>query len=151
MGRSADILELSHRLPTRDEVDSAADAATALANAKNHNGALEIIGSDGNPVRFAPAIAALLVDLLGHIARGNMVTMVPTGAMLTTQQAAEILNVSRPYVSQLLKDGVIPYVPIGSHRRVRFDDLMHYKQQRDGVRQTALDELARLGQEFDAS
>jgi excisionase family DNA binding protein len=101
-------------------------------------------------VRIAPAISELIVDLLGHVARGDMVTLVPTGAMLTTQQAADMLNVSRPHLSGLLKKGDIPFIPIGSHRRVKFVDLIAYKERRDAARNTALDELARLGQEFDA-
>ncbi|MYA88714.1 MAG: helix-turn-helix domain-containing protein [Boseongicola sp. SB0662_bin_57] len=80
-----------------------------------------------------------------------MVTLVPTGAMLTTQQAADILNVSRPFLSKLLIENKIPHVPVGSHRRVMFEDLMAYKAKRDGARKAALDELADLGQEFDAN
>lgn len=151
MENAAEVIDLTRRLPTREEVASAAEAATALANARAENDALEIRGDDGKPVRLAPAIANIMIDLLGHVARGDMVTLVPTGAMLTTQQAADILNVSRPYLSKLLKEGELPFIPVGSHRRVMHADLMAYKDQRDAGRQAALDELAELGQEFDAS
>jgi excisionase family DNA binding protein len=150
MANAALAADLTHRLPTREEVESAAEAATALAQAKEGDGRLVIAGSDGREIRLAPAISDILVDLLGHVARGDMVTLVPMGAMLTTQQAADILNVSRPYLSSLLKKGDIPFIPVGSHRRVMHADLMAYKERRDAARHAALDELARLGQEFDA-
>lgn len=143
--------DLTRRLPTSEEVQSAAEAATALARAKSEDGALIVGGGEGNRLRLAPAISELLVDLLGHVARGEMVTFVPVGTMLTTQQAADMLNVSRPYLSSLLKQGVIPFVPVGSHRRIKLEDLMAYKERRDSNRASALNELARLGQEFDAT
>ncbi len=151
MANAALASDLAHRLPTPEEVESAAEAATALAQEKEGDGRLVIAGADGRELRLAPAISDILVDLLGHVARGDMVTLVPMSAMLTTQQAADILNVSRPYLSGLLKKGEIPFVPVGSHRRVMHADLMAYKERRDATRNAALDELARLGQEFDAS
>jgi excisionase family DNA binding protein len=151
MENAAEVIDLTRRLPTREEIASAAEASTALANARAENGALEIRGDDGEPVRLAPALADIMIDLLGHVSRGDMVTLVPTGAMLTTQQAADILNVSRPYLSKLLKEGEIPFIPVGSHRRVIHADLMTYKKRRDAARTAALDELAQLGQDFDAS
>lgn len=134
--------DLTRRLPTPEEIQSAAEAATALAQAKAYDGALTVGDTDAGQLRLAPAISDLLVDLLGHVARGEMVTFVPVGAMLTTQQAADMLNVSRPYLSGLLKQGEIPFVPVGSHRRIRFEDLMAYKERRDSVRVAALDKLA---------
>ncbi len=151
MTQPANVTDLTQRLPTHDEVASAAEASRALAQAQAEHGSLQFSGMNGDQVQIAPAIADLVVDLLGHIAQGNMVTLVPTGAMLTTQQAADILNVSRPFLSKLLKENEIPHVPVGSHRRVMFEDLMIYKTKRDRVREAALDELADLGQEFDAS
>ncbi|MGF1525332.1 MAG: helix-turn-helix domain-containing protein [Candidatus Competibacterales bacterium] len=91
------------------------------------------------------------MEVLGHVAEGNMVTIVPTGALLTTQQAADLLNVSRPYLTKLLTNGAIPFTQVGSHRRVKLDDLMTYKEERDANQLRVLDKLARLGQEFDAS
>ena len=147
----ADIFDLTHRLPTCEEIQSAADAATFLANARNAAGALVVPRKDGETVQLSPAICNLFVDVLGHIARGDMVTVIPTGALLTTQQAADILNVSRPHLSKLLKEEKIPHIPVGSHRRVKHSDLMAFKSQRDGNQMDALDDLARLGQEFDNS
>lgn len=71
--------------------------------------------------------------------------------MLTTQRAADILNVSMPYLSKLLENGDIPHIPVGSDRRVMREDLMAYKKKRDSLRAKALDDLARSGQEFDAA
>ncbi|MCY4591641.1 MAG: helix-turn-helix domain-containing protein [Alphaproteobacteria bacterium] len=82
------------------------------------NDVLAIHREDGESVRLAPAIADLVIDLLGGVASGQTVTLVPAGAMLTTQQAADILGVSRPHLSKLLKTGKIPFVSVGSHRRV---------------------------------
>ena len=143
--------DLGHRLPTQDEIACAAQAVTALADARGGNGVLAIRCEDGGAVRLSPAIADLVLDLLGGVASGHAVTLVPAGTMLTTQQAADILSVSRPHLSKLLKSGKIPFVPVGAHRRVRHADLMAYIDRRDAARRAALDDLARLGQEFDAS
>lgn len=150
MNNLAEVLDLAHRPPTHEEMANAADAAAVLADARAENGALVTGGSGAEPVNMAAAIADLVIDLLRHIANGDMVTLVPIGAMLTTQQAADILNVSRPYLSKLLKNGDIPYIPVGSHRRVMHVDLMAYKKKRDALCTKTLDDLARSGQEFDA-
>ena len=151
MSNATDAVDLGHRLPTQDEIACAEQAVTALAHARGGNGVLAIHREDGEAVRLAPAIADLVIDLLGGVASGRTVTLVPTGTMLTTQQAADILGVSRPHLSKLLKTGTIPFVSVGSHRRVMHDDLMAYMDRRDASRRAALDDLARLGQEFDAS
>jgi excisionase family DNA binding protein len=111
---------------------------------------LVVSGQDGQLVRIAPAVGELIVELLGHVASGNMVTIAPYGAMLTTQQAADILNVSRPHLTKLLKAGEIPHEMVGRHRRVPLADVMAYRAAKRAARSDALDELARLGQDFDA-
>ena len=151
MSGAANVTDLTQRLPTNDEIESAAEASQALARVQSESGGLVLSGDNGDQVQLAPAISDLIVNLLGHVASGNMVTLVPTGAMLTTQQAADILNVSRPFLSKLLKEDKIPHVPVWSHRRVMFADLMAYKEQRDSTRKATLNELAELGQEFDGS
>jgi excisionase family DNA binding protein len=91
----------------------------------------------------------LLTDILTQMARGNAVTLMPVHTELTTQQAADILNVSRPFLISLIKDGKIPCRKVGTHRRIRFDDVMVYKQEIDRERLHTLEELAREAQELD--
>ena len=82
------------------------------------------------------------------LANGQGVRIMPDRAMLTTQQAADALNVSRPYLVGLLKAGQIPFQMVGTHRRIAFADLLTYKRQDDQRRRAVLDELTELGEEL---
>ena len=89
----------------------------------------------------------LLRNLLDELARGNEVTIVPLHAELTTQQAADVLNVSRPYLIKLLERGERQFTKVGTHRRIRFNDLMAYKNVIKKRSSTAMDELVKIAQE----
>ena len=91
----------------------------------------------------------LLADILTEMAQGNAVTLIPVHAELTTQQAAELLNVSRPFLIRLIEEGRVPFRKVGTHRRIRFDDLMEYKRKIDRDRLKALEELSAQAQQLD--
>lgn len=106
-------------------------------------------GTAGGVVVELPAQAIdLLVQLLGQLAEGNAVTIVPVHAELTTQQAADLLNVSRPFVIKLIEQGRLPHKMVGTHRRIRAADVIAYQKTRTARAKAAVDELADLGQEL---
>ncbi len=146
---------LSERLPTPDEVAKAQQASSAVARLlAKKDGALSLhLGRNGKgeaAVDLPPAVGRMVLDLLLMIAKGEAVTLVPFGAELTTQQAADLLNVSRPFLVKLIEQGQLPCHMVGTHRRIRAEDLFAYKHRRDAHRRETLRELARLGQEIDA-
>lgn len=91
----------------------------------------------------------LLMDILEAMAVGQGITLIPENAELTTVQAADILNVSRPFLIKLLDERQIPYRKVGKHRRIRMEDVMTYKQKIDQERESVLDQLVADAQEQD--
>lgn len=107
-----------------------------------------LVGPQGESVYLPESVATLLARLVHELARGNAVTVVPIHAELTTQQAADLLNVSRPHLVKLLENGQIPFHRVGTHRRVFFRDLMEYKRQRSEKRREALAQMTQDAQEM---
>lgn len=99
-------------------------------------------------VELPTSALRLLIDILSELADGNAVKVVPIHAELTTQEAADMLNVSRPHLVKLLESGALPFHKAGKHRRIRFADLMTFKAERDDASTQALEELARQAQEL---
>lgn len=108
-----------------------------------------VVGGDPDDALSLPRDAVdLLARVLAHMAAGQGVSVVPAHAELTTQQAADLLNVSRPYLIGLLDAEKIAYRKVGKHRRVRVDSLMEYKRKDDHDRREVADELSKLNQDM---
>lgn len=131
----------------------AKEASQRLAAYLQEHSSLQIQLPEGDrpseAIELPAAASRLLVDVLAQMGQGNAVTLMPISAELTTQQAAEILKVSRPYLIGLLTEGQIPFRMVGTHRRILRDDLMDYKKRDDKVRLMAAKELIAQAQELD--
>ena len=143
---------LDDLLPSEQDSAQARESSRVLSTYARDTEPLqiELRNNERREVVSLPAGAVrLLMDLLTEMAEGNAVTLMPMHAELTTQRAADILNVSRPYLVKLLDGGTIAHRKVGTHRRVLLRDLLEYKQRVDRERMRALDELARQAQELD--
>jgi excisionase family DNA binding protein len=106
------------------------------------------VQEDGEALALPRSVVELMARVLAHMAAGQGVSVVPLNAELTTQQAADILNVSRPFLIGLLDAGEIEYRLVGTHRRITASSLLEYQRADDASRRAAADELAQLGQEM---
>ena len=148
MGAAAKTIR-SVRMPTEKEITLAAESSRLLAACIGKGDTAQLRLIDGERDISVPVSAIhMLVDILNQMAQGNAVSLVPVHAELTTQQAADILNVSRPYLVKLLESGEIKFHKTGRHRRIRFDDLMEYRHRLDEESRKAADELAAQAQEL---
>jgi excisionase family DNA binding protein len=123
-------------LPDSKESELAQRGQQALAaylSTRLETQRIAIVGEDDETHTIELPISAMkmLVEILGELAAGNAVQIVPVHAELTTQEAANILNVSRPHLVKLLEEGHLPFHKIGRHRRILFSDLMTYRNKRE--------------------
>ena len=144
-------LSPAHPLPTAEEVAIARDSGRALSahlQTRAQTQQIEIFDDKGvsHAVRLPVSALRLLVDVLTEIGEGNAVSVIPIHAELTTQDAADVLNVSRPFLVQLLERGEIPFHKVGTHRRVSYQDVIAYRERIDAERSKALDALAAQAQ-----
>lgn len=147
-------LNIGPKLPTDEEVRLAREAVLKLfpklADPNVRPMEMTLRHQDGEEKVQIPLLAARLVkDVLSQLARGNAVTVMPIHAELSTHQAADLLDVSRPYLIKLLDKGKIPHHKVGSHRRIRLADVLEYKREKTAKRLKALEELAAQAQELD--
>ena len=142
--------------PDEESIAAAADALPRVQEylRTHHDGsvAVRVVADESGEALVVPRGAVeLLARILAHMANGHSVSVVPEHAELTTQQAAELLNVSRPYLIGLLEAGEIEYRKVGTHRRVLAGSILVYKHRDDLRRRAAADELAQLAQDLDPS
>lgn len=113
-----------------------------------HDRRCRLVGPDGQEIVIPEAVFYVFERVAEVLARGDAVTVLPVSQELTTQQAADLLNVSRQYLVRLLDQGTIPFRRTGTHRRIRVGDLLDYKQRRDRERSAALDSLTATSQDM---
>jgi excisionase family DNA binding protein len=138
---------------TPSEADSALakDSGQRLAAHLDDAGGLRLevrSGTTSEELVLPTSALRLILSLLNELGQGNAVTLTPIRAELTTQQAADLLNVSRPHLVKLLDEAAMPSRKVGSHRRVLLSDLLAYREEWHAKRHAVLDELTALSQEL---
>lgn len=138
-------------IPDAHDIELAAECSRTLGGLAGATGDLTLTvtgeGGQTSELRLPSAALRFLAAALSEMAQGNAVSLLPLHTELTTQEAADILNVSRPYLVGLLENGAMPFRKVGVQRRVLLREVIAYKTRTDAGRRTALNELARLGQE----
>lgn len=135
-------------IPSAEDVELARESCRRLTPFLEGNLRLEV--AEQHVEVELPGIAVdLLVRALSELAEGRAVTLVPLYTDLTTQQAAEQLGVSRPFLVKLLERGELPFRKVGTHRRVQYRDVLAYRKRIDEARKQVLEDLAAQGQELD--
>ena len=137
-------------VPNPTDADLARVSSRLLATCLGHGptARLRVIDGDDEVIEVPVSALRMLVDILANMAEGNAVSIVPIHAELTTQEAANFLGVSRPYLVGVLERGELPHHKVGTHRRIYFSDLLAYRTQRMGQSQAALDALAAQAQKL---
>jgi len=130
--------------PTEKDARLARESAQRLARVVRKGRSLRLApeGKHAQCVELPAPAVALLLRMLNDMGRGQAVTLIPSDATLTTQQAADLLGVSRPFLIKEIEAGRLPCRKVGSHRRILFSDAMAYKRRAYEDRSRALDELA---------
>jgi len=134
--------------PTPRDAAIARSSGQVLAHyARAHRPLTLRVRDQEKPIELPAGAVRSLLRVLEAMADGRGVTVIPEGAELTTVQAADVLNVSRPFLIKLLDENAIPHRKVGKHRRVRMEDVMTYKEAIDREREQVLDQLTRDAQE----
>ncbi|MDZ7925117.1 MAG: excisionase family DNA-binding protein [Marinagarivorans sp.] len=136
-------------LPTPAEVEQAKVSSRTLSKYANVDRvSLSLRGSNGaaDDLVLPGHILQLLLDVLSEVSQGNAISLIPHHQEISTQEAASLLSISRPFLVGLLEKGDIPFRKVGSHRRVLLTDVLSYKEQTEMLRNQSLDELAALSQ-----
>ena len=139
--------------PSAQDIQLATESSRVLSKIiNNDNTFYEIRINDSQSskaIKIPESAIHMLFDILTQMSKGNAVTLIPIHAELTTQEAANLLNVSRPFLIDLLEGGKIPYRKVGTRRKVMFKDLVIYKNASQTARSKTLDELTRHSQDLD--
>ncbi len=137
-------------VPSASDAEQAKSSSRLLAAIVGKGDAARLVlhGDHEEPLSIPVPALRMLVEILSQMAQGNAVSIVPYHAELTTQEAADFLNVSRPFLVKLLETGLIPFRKVGTHRRVAFSDLLKYRERTLTETRQSAAELTALSQEL---
>jgi excisionase family DNA binding protein len=137
-------------VPSASDAEQARNSSRLLAAIVGKGDAARLVlhGDHEEPLSIPVPALRMLVEILSQMAQGNAVSIVPYHAELTTQEAADFLNVSRPFLVRLLETGQIPFRKVGTHRRVGFSELLKYRERTMTETRQAAAELTALSQEL---
>ena len=107
------------------------------------DGEVTVTGANHQQQSIPSPVRDVLIRILTHMEVGQAITIIPASHELSSQDAADLLGVSRQYMVRLLEGGKLPFHRAGTHRRIYLQDLMAYKKERDRQRREALDQMAR--------
>lgn len=137
-------------LPTPADVEQAKISSRTLskyADVDRVQLAIRGCNDESDDLVLPGHVLQILLDVLSEMSKGNAISLIPHHQELSTQEAANLLNVSRPFLVGLLEKGDIPFRKVGAHRRVLLRDILGYKESTDRQRVQALDDLAALSQD----
>ena len=135
--------------PTKKDMGVAKKSFMALDSLSFKKSSPAYLSIEGEKVELPQSAVKLLFEILNQIAEGNSLTLVPKHASLSTQEGAELLNVSRPFFIKLLETGEIPFQKVGNRRRVFADDVLKYKEKKLKARRKILQNLVDEAQDLD--
>lgn len=147
MDKIIDIPNKEEQRVARNFVFALENKSKRIFNGPSDNVRIKI-SNDANFVYIPKKAFALLLEVLSNMAEGKSMTLIPSDADISTQQAADILNVSRPHIVKLLETGAIPFKKVGAHRRIELKDLIKYEKKIKAAKEKNLSFLAKQAQEL---
>ena len=130
----------------QSELAKVVDLLAHLDTAAEHK--TRLVGPKGESIVLPASAFEALKTVVTGMAQGMAMTLVPSGRELTTQEAADLLRISRPSVIRLLEAGAIPFHKVGTHRRINVEDILKYRAERNEQRRAALRELTEISEEI---
>lgn len=139
--------------PSKRDIGVAKKSSITLGTLRSHKASPAYLNIENKTVEIPESAIKLLLEIIHQIAEGNALTLIPEHTNLTTQEAADLLNVSRPFFVKLLESGEMPFQKVGNRRRILIDDVLKYKdkihQERTKILQHLVDQAQDLNMGYE--
>lgn len=134
--------------PSKKDIGVAKKSSVALGALPLHKGSPAYLNIEDKTIELPESAVKLLLEIINQIAEGNGLTLIPEHTLITTQEAADLLNVSRPFFVKLLESYAIPFQKVGNRRRILIDDVLKYKEKTHKERTKILQKLIDQAQDL---